>query len=150
MRDLLEKRFRDMQDLEFTIEEGQLYLLQTRNGKRTGFAAVRIATDMVDEGLIDEDEAVLRVEPEQLVQLLAPVFPLEGEGGRGQGRPAPRRRGCPPAPAPRAAASRSRRDARRRDGGARATRRARARRDVARGHRRHARGRRDPDDARGA
>ncbi|HEY7369734.1 MAG TPA: pyruvate, phosphate dikinase [Thermoanaerobaculia bacterium] len=74
VRDKLEKRFRDMQDLEFTIEEGKLYLLQTRNGKRTGFAAVRIATDMVEEGLIDEDEALARVEPEQLVQLLAPVF----------------------------------------------------------------------------
>jgi pyruvate, orthophosphate dikinase len=73
--DLLEKRFRDMQDLEFTIEEGKLYLLQTRNGKRTGFAAVRIAVDMVDEGLISEEEAVLRVEPEQLIQLLAPLFP---------------------------------------------------------------------------
>ncbi len=95
IRDRLEKRFRDMQDLEFTIEEDRLYLLQTRNGKRTGFAAVRIATDMVDEGLIDADEAVARVEPEQLVQLLAPVF-LEKEktaaikGGRllGKGLPA--------------------------------------------------------------
>jgi pyruvate,orthophosphate dikinase len=77
VRDLLEKSFRDMQDLEFTIEEGKLYLLQTRNGKRTGFAAVRVAIDMVDEGLITEEEAVLRVEPEQLIQLLAPVFPLK-------------------------------------------------------------------------
>src|SRR5262249_40762348 len=66
--------FRDMQDLEFTIEDGRLYVLQTRNGKRTGFAAVRIASDMVDEGLITEDEAIGRVEPEQLIQLLAPVF----------------------------------------------------------------------------
>jgi pyruvate,orthophosphate dikinase len=77
VRDLLEKSFRDMQDLEFTIEEGKLYLLQTRNGKRTGFAAVRVAVDMVDEGLITEEQAVLRVEPEQLIQLLAPVFPLK-------------------------------------------------------------------------
>ncbi len=77
VRDRLEKRFRDMQDLEFTIEENRLYLLQTRNGKRTGFAAVRVATDMVDEGLIDADEAVARVEPEQLVQLLAPIFPTK-------------------------------------------------------------------------
>jgi len=77
VRDLVEKSFRDMQDLEFTIEEGRVYLLQTRNGKRTGFAAVRIATDMVAEGLIAENEAVLRVEPEQLVQLLAPVFPAK-------------------------------------------------------------------------
>jgi pyruvate,orthophosphate dikinase len=75
IKDVLEKRFRDMQDLEFTIEEDRLYLLQTRNGKRTGFAAVRVATDMVDEGLIDPEEAVARVEPEQLVQLLAPIFP---------------------------------------------------------------------------
>ena len=75
VRERLEKRFRDMQDLEFTIEQGKLYILQTRNGKRTGFAAVRIATDMVDEGLIEPGEAVARVEPEQLVQLLAPVFP---------------------------------------------------------------------------
>ncbi len=74
VRELLEKRFHDMQDLEFTIEEKKLYLLQTRNGKRTGFAAVRIATEMVAEGLITEDEALERVEPEQLVQLLAPVF----------------------------------------------------------------------------
>jgi len=77
VRDLVEKSFRDMQDLEFTIEEGRVYLLQTRNGKRTGFAAVRVATDMVAEGLIAENEAVLRVEPEQLVQLLAPVFPAK-------------------------------------------------------------------------
>src|SRR5512143_1699212 len=75
VRDLLEKRFRDMQDLEFTIEEEKLYVLQTRNGKRTGFAAVRIANDMVAEGLINEREAVTRVEPEHLVPLLAPVFP---------------------------------------------------------------------------
>src|SRR6266545_2737802 len=95
VRDLLEKSFRDMQDLEFTIEDRKLYVLQTRNGKRTGFAAVRIAADMVDEGLISEEEAVLRVEPEQLVQLLAPVFPLKEkksavDGGRllGKGLPA--------------------------------------------------------------
>jgi pyruvate,orthophosphate dikinase len=77
VRDLLEKAFRDMQDLEFTIEEGKLYLLQTRNGKRTGFAAVRIADEMVAEGLISEKESVTRVEPEQLVQLLAPIFPTK-------------------------------------------------------------------------
>ena len=95
LRDVLEKRYRDMQDLEFTIEDRKLYLLQTRNGKRTGFAAVRIATEMVDEGLITEDEAVARVEAEQLVQLLAPVFPGKEKetavkGGRflGKGLPA--------------------------------------------------------------
>jgi pyruvate, orthophosphate dikinase len=74
VRDLVETSFKDMQDLEFTVEDAKLYLLQTRNGKRTGFAAVRMATEMVEEGLIDEDEAVARVEPEQLIQLLAPVF----------------------------------------------------------------------------
>ncbi|HSS45782.1 MAG TPA: pyruvate, phosphate dikinase, partial [Thermoanaerobaculia bacterium] len=80
IQEKLEKRFRDMQDLEFTIEDGRLYLLQTRNGKRTGFAAVKIATDMVEEGLIGEEEALLRVEPEQLVQLLAPIFPSREKG----------------------------------------------------------------------
>ena len=68
----LEQHFRDMQDLEFTVERGTLYLLQTRTGKRTAAAAVRIAVDMVEEGLIDETEAVLRVDPRQLVQLLHP------------------------------------------------------------------------------
>jgi pyruvate, orthophosphate dikinase len=70
----LERHFADMQDFEFTIEQGRLYLLQTRNGKRTGIAAVRVATDMVDEGLITREEAVIRVEPVQLLQLLHPVF----------------------------------------------------------------------------
>ncbi len=70
----LEKHYREMQDIEFTIQEGKLYMLQTRSGKRTGFAAIRIAVDMVEEGLIDEKEALKRVEPEQLLQLLAPVF----------------------------------------------------------------------------
>ena len=70
----LEKHYRDMQDLEFTIEEGKLYMLQCRSGKRTGFAAVRIAAEMVTEKLIDKKEAILRVEPEALNQLLQPVF----------------------------------------------------------------------------
>ena len=70
----LEKHYRDMQDLEFTIEKDKLFMLQTRNGKRTAKAAVRIATDLVKEGLINEKEAVLRVEPAQLDQLLHPVF----------------------------------------------------------------------------
>jgi pyruvate, orthophosphate dikinase len=87
VRDILERSFRDMQDLEFTIEDAKLFLLQTRNGKRTGFAAVRVATDMVAEGLISEAEAVTRVEPEQLVQLLAPVFPQkEKDAAVQQGR----------------------------------------------------------------
>ncbi len=71
---MLEKHYRDMQDFEFTIQDGKLYMLQTRNGKRTGPAAVRIAVEMVGEGLIDKKEAVLRVEPQQLDQLLHPVL----------------------------------------------------------------------------
>ena len=70
----LERHYRDMQDFEFTIEEGKLYMLQTRNGKRTGPAAVRVAVEMVEEGLIGKKEAVLRVQPQQLDQLLHPVF----------------------------------------------------------------------------
>lgn len=70
----LERHYKDMQDMEFTIQEGKLYMLQTRTGKRTGFAAVGIAVDMVEEGLIDEKEALMRVEPGHLLQLLAPVF----------------------------------------------------------------------------
>jgi pyruvate,orthophosphate dikinase len=70
----LERHYGDMQDFEFTIEEGRLYMLQTRTGKRTGIAAVRVATEMVDEGLITREEALIRVEPVQLLQLLHPVF----------------------------------------------------------------------------
>ena len=72
--DKLEHHYRDMQDLEFTIERSKLYILQTRSGKRTAPAAVKIATDMVKEGLISEKEAVLRVEPKSLDQLLHPNF----------------------------------------------------------------------------
>jgi len=77
IRKKLEKHYRDMQDIEFTIQEGKLWILQTRTGKRTGFAAIRIAVDMVDEGLISREEAILRIEPEQLNQFLRPVFDLE-------------------------------------------------------------------------
>ena len=70
----LEKHYRDMQDVEFTIEEGTLYLLQTRTGKRTALAAVNIAVDMVNEGLISEQEAIMRIKPEQLDQLLHPMI----------------------------------------------------------------------------
>lgn len=73
----LEKYFKDMQDMEFTIEDGKLYMLQTRNGKRTAQAALKIAIDLVEEGLIDETEAVLRVEPKQLDTLLHPQFDNE-------------------------------------------------------------------------
>lgn len=70
----LEKHYKDMQDMEFTIENGKLYMLQTRNGKRTAGAALKIAVDLVKEGMIDEEEAVLRVEPQQLDALLHPQF----------------------------------------------------------------------------
>ncbi|MBI2360085.1 MAG: pyruvate, phosphate dikinase, partial [Deltaproteobacteria bacterium] len=71
---VLERHYREMQDVEFTIEKGKLWMLQTRSGKRTGFAAVRIAVDMVKERLISKKEALLRVEPDQLSQLLRPIF----------------------------------------------------------------------------
>ncbi|HSU84880.1 MAG TPA: pyruvate, phosphate dikinase, partial [Thermoanaerobaculia bacterium] len=70
--DKLEKHYRDMQDVEFTIQHGKLFMLQTRSGKRTGPAAVRVAVEMVEEGVIDQREALGRVEPSQLAQLLAP------------------------------------------------------------------------------
>jgi pyruvate, orthophosphate dikinase len=74
VRSILEHHFRDMQDLEFTVEENKLYILQTRNGKRTGLAAVRIATDMVAEKLIKKEEAVARIPADSLSHLLAPIF----------------------------------------------------------------------------
>jgi len=70
----LEQNYRDIQDFEFTVEKNKLYMLQTRNGKRTAHAAVKIAVDMVKEGLLTKDEALMRVEPESLNQLLHPVF----------------------------------------------------------------------------
>lgn len=73
----LENHYKDMQDMEFTIEDGKLYMLQTRNGKRTAAAALKIAVDLVDEGMIDENEAVLRVDPKQLDSLLHPQFDPE-------------------------------------------------------------------------
>ena len=73
----LENHYKDMQDMEFTIEDGKLYMLQTRNGKRTAAAALKIAVDLVDEGMIDEKEAVLRVDPKQLDSLLHPQFDPE-------------------------------------------------------------------------
>ena len=73
----LEQHYKDMQDMEFTIEDGKLYMLQTRNGKRTAAAALKVAVDLVDEGMIDEKEAVCRVEPKQLDSLLHPQFDAE-------------------------------------------------------------------------
>ena len=74
VRALLERHFKDMQDLEFTVENNRLYILQTRNGKRTGHAAVRIAVDMVEEKLITKKEAVWRIPADSLAHLLAPIF----------------------------------------------------------------------------
>ncbi|MDR0540227.1 MAG: pyruvate, phosphate dikinase [Spirochaetaceae bacterium] len=74
IKDTLEHHFRDMQDMEFTIQQGNLYLLQTRNGKRAGAAAIKCALDMVKEGLIDKNTAILRVEPGHLDQLLHPMI----------------------------------------------------------------------------
>ena len=73
----LENHYRDMQDMEFTIQEGKLYFLQTRNGKRTAQAAINIACDLVDEGMITEEEAVLRIDAKSLDQLLHPTFDKE-------------------------------------------------------------------------
>ena len=72
--DILERHYRDMQDIEFTVERGRLWMLQTRNGKRTARAALKIAVDMAGEGLISQDEAVMRVDPSQLDQLLHPTI----------------------------------------------------------------------------
>jgi len=84
---LLEKHFRDMQDIEFTIEDDNLWLLQTRTGKRTGFASLRIAVEMVAERIIDKEEALQRVEPDQLNQLLRPIFdPKSKEIAQKEGR----------------------------------------------------------------
>ena len=74
---ILEDHYKDMQDMEFTIEDGKLFMLQTRNGKRTAQAALKIAVDMVEEGMINEEEALLKVEPKQLDQLLHPNFDKE-------------------------------------------------------------------------
>ena len=87
----LENHYKDMQDMEFTIEEGKLFFLQTRNGKRTANAALRIAVEMVEEGLITTDEALMRVEPKQLDQLLHPAFDqaaLKAAKAIGKGLPA--------------------------------------------------------------
>jgi len=75
---ILENHYKDMQDIEFTIENEKLYILQCRNGKRTALAAVNVAVDLVNEGLISKEEAILRVEPESLDQLLHPTFDPKG------------------------------------------------------------------------
>ncbi|MGE5479576.1 MAG: pyruvate, phosphate dikinase [Chloroflexota bacterium] len=87
IRQILEKHYRDMMDIEFTIQNGKLYMLQCRVGKRTAMAAIKIAVDMVNEGLIKPNEALMRIDPDQLNQLLRPVFDLNEkksalDGGR--------------------------------------------------------------------
>ncbi|WP_205461862.1 pyruvate, phosphate dikinase [Mangrovibacterium lignilyticum] len=77
VQEKLEDHYKDMQDLEFTIQDGKLWLLQTRNGKRTGAAMVKIAVDMLEQGIIDKKTALLRIEPNKLDELLHPVFDLE-------------------------------------------------------------------------
>ena len=82
----LEEHYRDMQDIEFTVEEGKLFLLQTRTAKRTAAAALRAAVEMVEEGLISKEEAVARIDPAQLDQLLHPMIdPVCRGGGRREG-----------------------------------------------------------------
>jgi pyruvate,orthophosphate dikinase len=85
--DRLERHYHDMQDMEFTIEHNKLWMLQTRTGKRTALAAVKIAVDMVNEGLIAKEEALLRVDPNQIDQFLHPRFdPVEVEKAKFDGR----------------------------------------------------------------
>ena len=85
----MEAHYRDMQDMEFTVENGKLFLLQTRNGKRTAAAALKVASDLVDEGVITKEEALLRIEPDQLDQLLHPAIdPSHGEKPITKGLPA--------------------------------------------------------------
>ncbi len=91
LAELLEKHYKDMQDIEFTIERGSLYLLQTRNGKRTAAAAINTAVEMVQEGIINKETAIMRIEPMQLDQLLHPTFDeksLKQAGKITQGLPA--------------------------------------------------------------
>ncbi|MCE5244074.1 MAG: pyruvate, phosphate dikinase [Desulfobacteraceae bacterium] len=77
VRTILDRHYRDMQDIEFTIQKGKLWMLQTRSGKRTGIASFKIAVDMVREGILSKEEALMRVDPEQLNQLLRPTFSLK-------------------------------------------------------------------------
>ena len=143
IRQTLERHFKDVQDFEFTIEDGVVYMLQTRNGKRTAMAALKFSMDMYKEKLIDWKTAVMRNPADQLEQLLAPVFDVGGsrQGHRDRDRPARRsRRGVRSHLSER----RSRGDGGRqgREGA------ARARRDVARGSARHDRRRRHSHGAR--
>ena len=82
----LEEHYRDVQDIEFTVEDGRLYLLQTRSAKRTAAAALKSAVDMVDEGLISREEAVARIDPAQLDQLLHPMIDPAARASRSSRR----------------------------------------------------------------
>ena len=131
---------RDMQDFEFTIEHGRLFMLQTRNGKRTGLAAIRIAVDMAEEGLITPDEALMRIEPEQLNQLLRPdlLARRQAEGRRASGRVLAK--GLPAGPGAATGSRGVQRRRRRRLGGARREGPAGARLHEPGRHPRHGRG----------
>ena len=141
----LEKHYKDMQDFEFTIQDGKLYMLQTRNGKRTGLAAVRVALQMVEEGLITKEEAIFRVDPNQLYDFLVPRLDEKsaesGSAGDGLARIAGRC-GRPD----RVHGGRSRRSGRAR--GEQESRDSGARRNHARGYSRHGSGGRHSDLAR--
>ena len=134
----LEKHYRDMQDLEFTVEKGKLWMLQTRSGKRTAKAALRIAVELANEGVVSKEEAVTRIDPGSLDQLLHPTIDPEGraQGDRGRAAGVARRR-----------LGRDRVLGRRggSDEGAGQEGHPRARGNLARGHPRHARRRRHPD-----
>ena len=142
LQDRLERHFRDMQDIEFTVERGKLYLLQTRTGKRTAAAAVRIARDMVDEGLIDAPEAVQRVDADRssISCCIRSSIPAHGRHRSCSGLPA-----SPGAASGRRGLRSRRRRAARRD---RRSRHPRARGDDAGGLPRHGRRARDPHGAR--
>ena len=138
---LLEKHYRDMQDIEFTVERGKLWMLQTRNGKRTARAALRVAVEMANEGLITREEAITRVEPAALDQLLHPTIDPKA-------KPKPLATGLPASPGAASGADRVLGRRRRGGGQGRPQDHPGARRDQPRGHPRHARRRRHPDDAR--
>ena len=91
VRATLEKHFKDVQDIEFTIQDGKLFMLQTRNGKRTAAAALKFSMDMVKEKLIDWQTAVMRNPADQLEQLLAPIFDLSEDARLGSRRSRRRR-----------------------------------------------------------
>ena len=100
----LERHYKDMQDIEFTVQEGTLYLLQTRGGKRSARAAVKVAVDLEKEHVIDQHTAILRVKPPEVNEAIRPVFD-EREKAAAVAAGGCSRAGCPPRPAPRWAGS---------------------------------------------